>query len=147
MPNIRMSPKHGLNPTISVCFFCGKEKNEIALLGKLKNDAEAPRNAVIDYEPCEECKAKFSLGIAFIAVSTVPQQDGQMPIQIDRKTDTRLYPTGDVVVVKEEALERLPIEQEFIDAALRVRKMLVQKETFDMLFGHIRQTDAEEGEE
>lgn len=40
--SIRLSPKHGLNPSISVCFFCGEDKNEIILPGKLEGDAEAP---------------------------------------------------------------------------------------------------------
>ena len=34
MKNIKISPKHGLNPLIPKCFFCGKEKNEIAILGR-----------------------------------------------------------------------------------------------------------------
>ena len=28
---IKLSPKHGLNPTIPVCFWCGEERNEVAL--------------------------------------------------------------------------------------------------------------------
>lgn len=53
MPNktIKFSPKHGLNPTIPVCFFCGQQKNEIAFMGRLAGDAEAPRNLILDYEP------------------------------------------------------------------------------------------------
>ena len=38
--SIKISQKHGVNPTIPICFWCGKEKNEIALLGKLPGDAE-----------------------------------------------------------------------------------------------------------
>ena len=33
--SIRLSPAHGVNPTIPICFWCGNEKNEIALMGKL----------------------------------------------------------------------------------------------------------------
>lgn len=36
--SIKMSKKHGLNPCIPICVFCGKEKNELALLGRLKDD-------------------------------------------------------------------------------------------------------------
>ena len=32
---IKLSPKHGLNPTIPVCFWCGEERNEVALLGHI----------------------------------------------------------------------------------------------------------------
>lgn len=44
MSSIKLSPKHGVNPTIPVCFFCGKPKNEIALMGRMggKEDIEAP---------------------------------------------------------------------------------------------------------
>ena len=81
MGDIRLSPKYGLNPTIPVCFFCGKQKNEIALLGRISNrkrvrtawggsseqvfdsDVEAPRNMILDYEPCDECKEKFKEGV------------------------------------------------------------------------------------
>lgn len=34
MSSIKVSPKYGVNPTIPVCFFCGKPKNEIALMGE-----------------------------------------------------------------------------------------------------------------
>ena len=36
MDSILLSPKHGVNPTIPVCFWCGREKNEVALMGYLK---------------------------------------------------------------------------------------------------------------
>lgn len=39
---IRVSEKHGVNPSITICPICGKETS-IALLGKLKGDKEAPR--------------------------------------------------------------------------------------------------------
>ena len=43
--SIKVSPKHGLNPTIPQCFWCGKDKSEIALLGKMdKEDSPAPLN-------------------------------------------------------------------------------------------------------
>lgn len=58
--SIRISEKHGANPTIPICFFCGEDKNEVALLGKLSGDKEAPMRMWIngDYEPCDECKKK-----------------------------------------------------------------------------------------
>ena len=31
--SLRLHPNHGLNPTIPLCFLCGKEKNEVVLLG------------------------------------------------------------------------------------------------------------------
>ena len=95
---IKVSKKHGVNPTIPICAWCGKQRNEIALLGKLPGDAEAPKNVIIDYEPCDECKAQWEQGVAIIEVSRTPMTAGQPPIA------EGAYPTGSVVVVKEEAL-------------------------------------------
>lgn len=55
---ILLSEKHGVNPSIDCCFYCGKEVG-IALLGKLPDDAEAPRTVCTSIEPCDECKEKY----------------------------------------------------------------------------------------
>ena len=95
--SIRISKKHGLNPTIPKCFYCGADKNEIALLGTLKGDAEAPRTGLIlDYEPCEECAKNFKEGVLVIAVSNHPIAPNQPPIQKDA------YPVGPYVLTKPE---------------------------------------------
>lgn len=102
---IKLSPKYGVNPCIPICCWCGKEKNEIALLGKLKGDAEAPRNAVVDYEPCEECQAKFNLGVVLIEVTKNQPNDNIMPIQ--KQDGVSLYPTFRYSVIKLEAAKKL----------------------------------------
>lgn len=99
--SIPISPKHGLNPTIPVCFFCGEEKNEIALLGKIKTkvrgeDPEAPRRCVLDYQPCEKCLKKMSMGVSLIEVTSTPFPDNRPPIDPKR----HLYPTGRFCVLK-----------------------------------------------
>lgn len=53
---IRISEKHGVNPSITVCPICGKETG-IALLGKLKGDKEAPMRMLSD--PCDDCVSKL----------------------------------------------------------------------------------------
>jgi hypothetical protein len=53
---IRVSEKHGVNPSITVCPICGKETG-IALLGKLKGDKEAPMRMLSD--PCDDCVSKL----------------------------------------------------------------------------------------
>lgn len=100
--SIKVSPKHGLNPTIPVCFFCGKEKNEIALLGQIGDrrkgeDFEAPMKMILDFVPCEDCQKKFAEGVLLIEVTSTPEYIG-MPIA------ENAYPTGRYVVVKPEAL-------------------------------------------
>lgn len=113
---IEISPKHGLNPTIPVCFWCGKEKNEIALLGRIRekttnrfganvtkrdSDIEAPRRMVLDYEPCDECKKWWDSGVAVLEVQQTPIQPNQPEIQ------KGLYPTGRFVVVTVEGAYRV----------------------------------------
>lgn len=98
---VKLSPKHGVNPTIPICFWCGKEKNEVALLGQInKEDTEAPRRVIMDYEPCEKCKELFSMGIHIIGVSTEPITETMFPIVNDE--NITLYPTGSMFVSSEE---------------------------------------------
>lgn len=98
--SIKLSPKHGVNPTIPVCFFCGEAKNEIALLGRIggRDGLQAPMHMVLDYEPCDKCKEHWNEGVTLIEVNTYPMNDGQPPIA------PNAYPTGRYVVVKPEAL-------------------------------------------
>ena len=56
---ILLSEKHGVNPSIDVCFYCGESKG-IILFGKLKGDTEAPRECCTSVEPCDKCKEKYN---------------------------------------------------------------------------------------
>ena len=94
---IRLSEKHGVNPSMEICFFC-KEAKGIVLFGKLKNDVEAPREVLINYEPCDKCKEKFKEGVIVVAVTTEQQCKNQPPITT--RNDEELYPTGAYAVVK-----------------------------------------------
>lgn len=99
--SIKLSPKHGVNPTIPVCFWCGKPKNELALLGKIdKEDSEAPQKLIVNYEPCDACKELFSKGIHVIGCSDKPIVETMFPIMQDEKHC--LYPTGSMFVASEE---------------------------------------------
>ena len=101
MSGIKVSPKHGLNPTIPVCFWCGKQKNEIALMGRMKGDIEAPKNMVLDYVPCEECQNHMAMGVAVLEASDHPNTEGQPPMQ------KGVYPTSRFVVVTTECADRV----------------------------------------
>ena len=113
---IEISPKHGLNPTIPVCFWCGKDKNEIALLGRIRektknryganvtkqdSDIKAPSRMVIDYEPCDECMKMWDSGVAVIEVQETPIMPNQPEIQ------KGIYPTGRFAVVTVEGADRV----------------------------------------
>lgn len=124
--SIRLSKKYGVNPTIPVCFWCGKEKNEIALMGHIGDrrkgeDIEAPKNMILDYEPCEDCRKNMNLGVTVMEVSYVPIREGFPPIQDD------LYPTGRWCVIREEAADRI-----FGDNLNGQNKVFVDQDVYQM---------------
>lgn len=108
MSSIKISPRYGVNPTIPVCFFCGNPKNEIALLGKIGGrgeDLEAPKNVVLDYEPCDECKEQMSKGVSLIVVSGEQPEDGRPPMTA--QGDQKVYPLGGMIVMKSEVFSQM----------------------------------------
>lgn len=125
--SIPISPKHGLNPTIPVCFFCGQEKNEIVIMGKLKGDVEAPRNVCLDYEPCDHCKELFAQGILCIGVTDHPLPDGRPPIS------GSLYPTGAYLVVTEDFIHRFIADEALKQSVLDKRTMLLDQQILAQL--------------
>jgi hypothetical protein len=90
--SIRLSPKHGVNPMVTHCFYCN-EATGVALLGKLKGDVEAPRAGVLDHEPCDTCAGYMEQGVILISV-----REGE---PVDNP-----YRTGGWAVVTVEAVER-----------------------------------------
>lgn len=116
--SLRVSEKHGLNPSMDTCFFCGEPRG-LVLFGKLKNDAEAPRSVLLNYEPCDKCKELMANGTTLIEVDT--EDNGSTPIQ------KGCYPTGRWCVVKKEAATRL-----FNEAH---DKVLLAKQMYEKLIG------------
>ena len=131
--DIKISPKYGVNPTIPVCFFCGEQKNEIALMGKMKGDIEAPKNMVLDYEPCEHCKEQWDMGVPLIECVTSSFIDDDRPgISVDPATNELLYPTGRHCVVKIEAARRMfNVPDEQIQLG---KPILIAKEVMEMIY-------------
>lgn len=123
---LKLSPKHGLNPTVSVCFWCGEDKNEIALLGHIGGafgeDIEAERRMVLDYEPCPRCKAQMESGFTVVEVTNAPNRVTAIPIQIGA------YPTGRFVVVRPEAARRV------FGVSPDVRRALLEDAIFRKIF-------------
>lgn len=87
-----------VSPSMDICFFCGEPKG-IALFGKMKGDAEAPRNVLLNYVPCDKCKEAMDKGTTIIEV--VLQSNGNRPIQ------EGAYPTGRWCVMRSEAAQEL----------------------------------------
>lgn len=124
---IKLSPKYGLNPTIPICFWCGEEKNEVALCGHIGDgrkheDFEAPRRALVNYEPCDHCKEMMEQGFTVMEATTDPNFQSQPPMQKD------CYPTGAFSVIKREAADRI-FDHPSAD------KAFVDRELYQKLFG------------
>lgn len=131
--SIPLSPKHGLNPTIPVCAWCGEPKNEIALMGRIKTevrgeDPEAPKYCVLDYEPCEHCAEQWSQGVVILEATTRRPTPYRPPIQKNGGED--IYPTMRLVVIKPESAERL-----FNGEFKAGQRILLEDEAFEHIFG------------
>lgn len=103
---IKLSPRYGVNPTIPVCFWCGEDKNEVALLGRIGNekkgeDFEAQMHMVLDYEPCDKCRENMEKGFTIMEATNQPNPSTSIPMQKD------VYPTGRYAVLKKEAAMRI----------------------------------------
>lgn len=126
---IKLSKKYGLNPTIPICFWCGKERGEIALMGHIGDgrkheDFEAPKQMVIDLEPCDECKKNMALGVTVIEATNTPNNACGIEMQ------KGAYPTGRFVVMKTDAARRT-----FGSLIDGVDKAFIDVDGFTQLFG------------
>ena len=108
--NIRISEKHGLNPSITHCEVCGKETG-LALFGRLKGDQKAPRD--IYQGLCDDCQRVIDMG-------------GVMIIEVrDGESGNNPYRTGRLVGCSKEFKERNNIAHSII---------YMEKTTFSNLF-------------
>lgn len=90
--SIRLSKKHGVNPSITHCKCCGKDIG-IAMFGYLKGDAEAPRDVYMGL--CDDCQK-------------VVDANGLMIIEVrDGESGNNPYRTGRLVGITKEAKERM----------------------------------------
>ena len=130
--SIRISKKHGLNPTIPICFWCGEEKREIALMGhvstKDNNDIEMPMHCIIDYEPCEKCAAAWKNAVIILETT---EKDIKRPA-ISKNNDKNTYPTGSLVGITEDAASRI-IEHDYKFGEV----ILLDEKPFKTLFADV----------
>lgn len=99
---IRVSEKHGVNPSITICPICGKETG-IALLGKLKGDKEAPMIMLSD--PCDDCISK--LGNDKIYILAINDQGyGTKTIIIERSA-LNISVKGYMTLMKENEFDKV----------------------------------------
>lgn len=121
---ITLHPEHGVNPSIGVCFWCGKDDGTVLLLGHNKGK-EAPRRMVASYEPCPDCRDLMSKGITVMEADE-PKHYSEQP-----------RPTGNWVVVSAEAIRRIVDPPEFAEQIITKKRTLCDVQTFRNLFGHL----------
>jgi hypothetical protein len=136
--SIKISPKHGLNPTMPICFFCGKPTGEIVLFGRIKekrngravanSDIKAPCCMVLNYEPCDTCKSTMSKGITIIEV-----MDSSMAPECS-EIISGAVPTGKWSVITESSFKQVfesKIEPEVYQSVLSKGKLLLDKQIYE----------------
>lgn len=147
MNDIKLSEKHGINPSQVICIFCGEAK-AIALVGRLPGDAEAPRKILQDYDPCDKCKEDMDKGIALIGVTETDFTDGKFP-PISIQDGKKLWPTGSYAVMTAtgfcKVFDNLP--DDAMRDVLARKKMLVPHEHIVELERHAQSLSEGEGGE
>lgn len=87
-----------MNPTLTVCFLCGEDTGEIALLGAAyKGQGPAPMRMCINHDPCKACQERMQTGTILVSVRTARNA-------ADRENPHR---TGAMIVIKDEAAKRI----------------------------------------
>ena len=109
---ITLSPKHGVNPSMDLCFWCGKPKG-IILCGRMhekkgdRTDVEAPKGMVMNLEPCDKCKENFNLGVRIVEVIDDGSKfHNDLTFAIRAEDNKVKWPTGRFVVMKAESIKR-----------------------------------------
>ena len=118
--DIKLSPKHGVNPSMGLCFYCNEPDGTIVLPGRLAGDAEAPRQAVWTREPCDKCKGYMAQGVILVQV-----RDGE--------TGENPYRLGGWAVVKDDAIRRMVHPASLADQILKTRFTFVPDEVWKAL--------------
>lgn len=155
--SIKLSPKYGLNPTIPVCFWCGKEKGDIALMGRVRkketrpttyggtstrvvdDDVQMPMNVCLDTVPCEECAEKWALGIPVIRASSMRDDKCMEVISAD---GSKVYLDGRYSVVTTEAFARI-----FGQERSKGQPIYLEDKAYDKLFKDVPETDVTKTED
>lgn len=134
MSSIRLHREYGLNPTIPVCFWCGEDTGEIALLGS-GYKGEAPHKMILNYQPCPKCMEMFAQGVLFVEV--VPSSKSKYPPLGKDGALSTMSPTGRHVVVKMEAVDRMGISEPMLSEIKKQKRAVLEPATFDALFAGV----------
>ncbi len=122
MAGIRVSPQHGVNPSMGVCFFCGQDDGTVVLPGRLRGDEQAPRRAVWTREPCPACKVLMEQGVMLISVDEKRTTDRDNPFR-----------TGKIAVIRDSGIARMITNAELLADILEKRVCFVPDDAWAKL--------------
>jgi hypothetical protein len=114
--SITLSPKHGVNPSRLYCECCGKEYG-IGLAGRLKDDAEAPKEVMYGF--CDDCQKVIDQG----GVMIIEVADGE-----GEKNPKNPYRTGRIVGCSKQYKERCNIKSPMV---------YMEQSMFQAIFGKV----------
>lgn len=113
---ITLSEKHGVNPSVLHCECCGKEYG-VGLFGRLKDDAEAPREVAMGF--CDQCQSVIDKG----GVMIVEVADGE-----GEKNPKNPYRTGRIVGCSKDYRDRNNITTPMV---------YMEQSLFQAIFGEV----------
>jgi len=126
MGSIRLHEKHGVNPLIPTCFFCGEPKNELILAGAAMrrltgfDDGQqaTAHKVVIDKSPCDKCAEFMKLGVIVITVDEA-KSNGNFD---------NPYRTGGWFVISDDGIRRMEMPAEMTEQILKQRVAFIEHE-------------------
>ncbi len=125
---IRLSKKFGVNPSLNLCWWCGKDKNEIILAGVF-GGKEAPHKAIWNYDPCDACKEAMEKGIVVVEAC-----DREIEGVAVAELQQGVWATGSWSVITEDAVRRIFKPGSLLEQVLEKRKTFMDQETYQQLF-------------
>lgn len=82
---------------IELCFYCHKPKDTNVNLDNINTAV------FLNYIPCETCQTHMDTGITLMGVLTEPQYENHL--HIETTNNQKVYPTGNIAVITEEAIK------------------------------------------
>jgi len=118
--DLKISPEHGLNPSVMACPVCGKDTG-VALCGYMRGDKKSPVK-MLDLDPCKDCREELDRHAL---------HDFVIVLLDDTYTEGSFWPWFKTyVVVKREAARRILSEgfgmhEETVDEHIKRGKILM----------------------
>ena len=124
-----LHPKHGLNPTLTTCYYCNEPADillvdsrtkEFKRAGLANEDGEMQMNiGVVDAQPCAKCNVYMKQGVILLSM-----RDGEETEMEKAQQERRLpnpYRTGGWIVVRDEFIQRVIYPPELAKQILKQR--------------------------